>query len=59
MLSKELKDLEINSIVKRTVIDSTPVLIRYSLTESAMGLSDKILGLVEWGVQHRKDSIEK
>ncbi|WP_209437696.1 winged helix-turn-helix transcriptional regulator [Pedobacter petrophilus] len=29
MLSKELKDLEMDGIIKRTVIDSTPVLIKY------------------------------
>jgi len=57
MLSKELKDLEMNEIVKRTVFDSMPVLIQYSLTDSAMELCGIILSMVEWGVQHRKDII--
>jgi DNA-binding HxlR family transcriptional regulator len=54
MLSKELKDLEMNGLVKRTVEDSRPVLIKYGLTESAKGLSEKILGLMEWGLEHRR-----
>ena len=31
MLSKELKDLEINQLVKRTVYDTMPVTVEYSL----------------------------
>jgi len=33
MLSKELKDLEINKLIKRTVLDTQPVTIHYQLTE--------------------------
>lgn len=33
MLSKELKDLEINRLVKRTVYDSFPQTVEYSITE--------------------------
>ena len=51
-LSKELKELELNGIVKRTVVDANTV--KYGITESALGLKEKIIGLVEWGVQHRK-----
>lgn len=59
MLSKELKDLEMNGIVKRTVIDATPVLIKYGLTASARELSNTMMGLIEWGVKHRKNAIGK
>lgn len=58
MLSKELKDLELNGIVKRTATDSG-ITVRYGLTMSAMGLRDKIIGLLEWGVMHRKDALNK
>lgn len=54
MLSKELKNLEMEGIVKRTVVDSIPVLITYSLTESAQKLFPIIEALVAWGVEHRK-----
>ena len=32
MLSKELRDLEVNQLVKRTVYDTVPVMVEYSLT---------------------------
>ena len=57
MLSKELKDLEMNGLVKRTVVNSNPILIKYALTESARELSVHVKGLLEWGVKHRKISI--
>ena len=33
MLSKELKELEMNKLVKRKIVDSYPLAIEYSLTE--------------------------
>jgi DNA-binding HxlR family transcriptional regulator len=33
MLSKELKELEINKLVKRTVLDTQPITVQYDLTE--------------------------
>lgn len=54
MLSKELKDLELNGIVKRTVYDSTPVVVEYELTPSAVRLGEVLDKMVEWGLQHRK-----
>jgi DNA-binding HxlR family transcriptional regulator len=32
MLSKELRDLEMNELVKRTVYDTVPVIVEYSMT---------------------------
>ena len=32
MLSKELRDLEMNELVKRTVYDTVPVVVEYSMT---------------------------
>lgn len=54
MLSKELRDLEANGIVKRRVYDSTPVVVEYELTESGKRLSLVIDQMYDWGVQHRK-----
>jgi DNA-binding HxlR family transcriptional regulator len=56
MLSKELKELELNGIVTRTVYDSQPVTIEYELTPSARTLSEVLDKMVEWGVRHRKQS---
>mgnify|MGYP000620870388 CR=1 FL=1 len=54
MLSKELRDLEQNQLVKRTVYDSVPVRVEYSLTDYGTSLDKVIDELREWGVQHRK-----
>ena len=59
MLSKELKDLEMMGIVKRSVQNSIPVLIQYSLTDSAKGLEEPMIKLIEWGMRHRKLTMMK
>ena len=53
MLSKELKELEINGIVERKVYNCTPVLIEYKLTESGKGITKVIDSMIEWGMIHR------
>jgi DNA-binding HxlR family transcriptional regulator len=54
MLSKELKDLEMNGIIKRTVHDTIPVTVEYELTASGKSLSSVLDSMIEWGLQHRK-----
>ncbi len=54
MLSKELRDLEINELVVRTVYDSVPVIVEYSLSEYGKSLDSVIVALREWGKEHRK-----
>ncbi|MXN91265.1 transcriptional regulator [Flavobacterium sp. Sd200] len=54
MLSKELRDLEINGLVKRTVYDTVPVVVEYSLTEYGHTLDKVMKELYEWGVKHRE-----
>jgi DNA-binding HxlR family transcriptional regulator len=58
MLSKELKDLEINKLIKRTVLDTQPVTIHYQLTEYGLTLKTIINDLAEWGIKHRKVIID-
>ena len=53
MLSKELKELEINQLVKRTVYDTTPVTVEYELTPYGNSLKEVIEVLAKWGVKHR------
>ncbi|EJL74351.1 putative transcriptional regulator [Chryseobacterium populi] len=55
MLSKELKELEMNSIIIRHVYDNTPVLIKYELTESGKSLVDLIDVMINWGLTHRSN----
>jgi DNA-binding HxlR family transcriptional regulator len=54
MLSKELRDLEANELVKRTVYDSVPVVVEYSITEYGLSLKSVINEMWKWGTQHRK-----
>ena len=54
MLSKELKELEINQLVKRTVYDTLPVTVEYALTPYCKSLNKVIGELRTWGIQHRK-----
>ena len=53
MLSKELKELEINQIIKRTVLDTRPVTVKYELTAHGQSCKEVIIALKEWGLQHR------
>lgn len=59
MLSNELKDLELNGIVTRTVIDDIATRIEYELTESGKSIESVIDAMVEWGSSHRSRSIFK
>jgi DNA-binding HxlR family transcriptional regulator len=54
MLSKELKEMEMNQLVKRTVYDTTPVTVEYELTPYGASLDEVIDALHKWGTQHRK-----
>ena len=54
MLSKELKDLELNELVERHVYDSLPVMIEYELTSYGRSLKPVIEELHKWGSRHRK-----
>ena len=59
MLAKELRDLEVNQLVKRTVYDSMPVTVVYSMTPYAKTLRKMIDELRDWGINHRKRIIGK
>jgi DNA-binding HxlR family transcriptional regulator len=54
MLSKELKELEVNKLIKRTVLDTQPVTVKYNLTEYGKTLQTIINNLSDWGIEHRK-----
>lgn len=54
MLSKELKELEINQLLKRTVLDTQPITVQYELTAHGKTLQTIINNLTDWGIEHRK-----
>jgi DNA-binding HxlR family transcriptional regulator len=59
MLSKELKELEMNELVNRTVLDTKPVTVEYELTSYGGSLEKVITELVSWGSKHRKRIFRK
>lgn len=54
VLSKELKDLEANQMITRTVYDTIPVTIDYRVTEYCMTIKPVIDMMSEWGKKHRQ-----
>jgi DNA-binding HxlR family transcriptional regulator len=59
MLSKELRELEMNQLVERTVYDTVPVTVEYSMTAYGESLDPVIMELAKWGRQHRKKIMSK
>ena len=59
MLSKELHDLEVNLLIKRTVLNTKPVTVEYELTPHGRTLEKAINELRLWGKLHRKKIIGK
>jgi DNA-binding HxlR family transcriptional regulator len=59
MLSKELKDMELNKLVNRIVFPDTPVLIEYQPTAYCRTFGNIIQEMINWGRAHRKVIIEE
>ena len=53
MLSKELRDLEQNHLVARTVLPTVPVTVEYELTDYGHTLRPVITAMRDWGITHR------
>lgn len=58
-LSKELKSLELNRLIKREVFDTFPPTVQYSITGHGMSLEKVLDELHFWGLLHRKKIIGK
>ena len=54
MLSRELKDMEANQLIRRTVIPTIPVAVEYTATEYCQSFGDIILEMIKWGKQHKE-----
>lgn len=59
MLSQELKALETNKIIIRTLYDSMPVTVEYSLTPLGKSMKNLLDEILNWGVHFRKEIIGK
>ena len=58
MLSKELKEMEMSKLVKRTVYPDTPVLVEYEPTEHCRSFGKIIAEMINWGREHRRVIVE-
>lgn len=54
MLSKELKEMELCKLVKRTVYSEIPVLIEYEPTEYCRTFGAIVTEMINWGRVYRK-----
>lgn len=59
VLSKELKELEGNKLITRTIINGFPVRTEYRVTKHAITLQKVIKALHDWGLTHRKEILGK
>ena len=54
MLSKELKQLEENMLITRTVESTRPITVTYSITEYGKTCGSVMKALYDWGIEHRR-----
>ncbi|SDK47368.1 winged helix-turn-helix transcriptional regulator [Sediminibacillus albus] len=52
MLTKHLRELEEEDIIKRVVYPQVPPKVEYSITEYGMSLKPILEAMHEWGTQH-------
>jgi DNA-binding HxlR family transcriptional regulator len=54
ILTKQLKDLEINALVNREYFATIPPTVEYSLTDYGQTIVPLVLEIKKWGLQHQK-----
>lgn len=54
MLSRELKEMEANQLIKRTVTPDIPVMVEYTPSDYCRSFGDIILEMIKWGKAHRE-----
>ncbi|MCZ2472560.1 winged helix-turn-helix transcriptional regulator [Aquirufa ecclesiirivi] len=53
------RPLEMNNLVSRTVMDTKPITVEYSITKYGKTLSAVIDELANWGIEYRKALYKK
>lgn len=56
MLSQQLKELERDKLISKTIISKKPYRVEYSLTELGKTLTPLFQFLSEWGIQYLKQN---
>jgi len=54
MLSRELKEMELNKLISRTVYNENPVRIEYGITEYGKSIAPLVESMMKWGTSHRQ-----
>lgn len=54
VLSRELKDLEVNELIERIVLSTAPVAVEYRITDYGNSLKDLTNTIADWGLIHRQ-----
>jgi DNA-binding HxlR family transcriptional regulator len=54
MLSRELREMELNKLITRTVSPGPPVLVEYESTSYCQTFGHIIFEMIKWGIDHRK-----
>ena len=54
MLSRELKEMELNKLITRTVYADIPVSVEYESTDYCKTFGPIILAMIDWGKKHKK-----
>ena len=59
VLSKELKDLEMNHLITRKVLDTMPITVEYELTDQGKSLNTVIDAMAKWGISYREQLFKR
>ena len=59
VLSKELKHLEENLLIRRAIIDDYPLRIEYTITDYCLSINSVAKPMEEWGKAHKKQISRK
>lgn len=54
MLSRDLKELEMNHLITRKVLDTKPITVEYEITDYGSTLKNLTAVIAEWGLNHRE-----
>ncbi|WBW97279.1 winged helix-turn-helix transcriptional regulator [Oceanirhabdus sp. W0125-5] len=59
VLTKQLRELELDGIINRTVYPSKPPKVEYSITEMGKTLLPIVQAMYEWGKEHMDYYVQK
>jgi len=57
VLSRELKDMEANQLISKTMVSIAPLVVQYEITDYGSSLKELTEVIANWGIKHRKQII--